>query len=606
MIILFEKFTNHVIIIKILQDVNLIWKGVYMEKQVLKRRLDVASGRIEADLVIKNCKVVNVFSGNIVEKNIAICDGIIAGVGEYSGKKEIDAHGRYVLPGLIESHMHIESTFVTPEEVGRLLVPHGTTTIIADPHEIVNVAGRQGLKYMLDAADNTPLDIKYVLPSCVPATPFEHSGAVLNAEDMKELIKDERILGLGEFMNFTGVISAEDSVLDKLLVSINEGKIIDGHCPGITGNELNAYTVAGVTTDHECTTVEEMYDRINNGMYVQLRQGSACHELAKLLKGVTMINSRRCVLCSDDRQPKTIFEEGHLDGHLRICVNEGIDAITAIQMATINAAECYGLSDRGAIAPGRRADLIFVNNLESFDVQTVLINGEIIVEEGKYLQEVKRNDISPVMGSVRVKDFSVEKLKLHLKTSKVNVIDLLPESIVTKKGIAEVDINNEGDFVYNPDRDICKMAVIERHNGTGSMSVGLIRGYGIKAGAIAVTVTHDSHNIIVAGTNNEDMFLAVSELIRQQGGAIIVCCGKILETLPLPVAGIMSDQSGEWVDERLVKIHSIARRELSINEGIDPLMTLCFMALPVIPEVKLTDMGLFDVTKFEFIPVEAE
>lgn len=577
-----------------------------MEKQVLKKRLDVAAGRVKADLVIKNCKVVNVFSGNIQEKSVAVCDGVIAGVGEYSGEKEIDAMGRYVLPGLIESHMHIESTFVTPEEVGRLLIPHGTTTIVADPHEIVNVAGVKGLNYMLDAADNTVLDIKYVLPSCVPATPFEHSGAVLDAEAMKRPVLDERILGLGEFMDFAGVIGADDSVLDKLLVALNSGKMIDGHCPGLSGNDLNAYAAAGVTTDHECSTIEEMQERIDNGMYVQLRQGSACHELAKLLKGVTPVNSRRCVLCSDDRQPKTIFEEGHLDAHLRICVNEGMDAITAIQMATINAAECYGLSDRGAIAPGRRADLILVDNLTDFKVRTVLIQGEVVALDGRYLPEVKRNDISAVAGSVNVRDFSVEKLKLCLKSPKVNVIDFLPESILTRKGTAVIKIDADGDFVYNPEEDICKMAVIERHNGTGSMAVGLIRGYGLRDGAIAITVTHDSHNIIAAGTNNEDMALAVEELVKQQGGAVIIRKGRILDAMPLPVAGIMSDQSGEWVDEKLVNMHRIACDELGVSRLLDPLMTLCFMALPVIPEVKLTDMGLFDVMRLQFMPLEAE
>lgn len=575
-------------------------------KQSLKKRIDVAAGRTEADLVIKNGKVVNVFSGKIIEKDIAVCDGMIAGVGDYRGKKELDAEGRYVLPGLIDAHIHVESTFVTPEEVGRLLVPHGTTTIIADPHEIVNVAGMTGFQYMLDAADETTLDIRYVIPSCVPATPFEHSGAVVDAADMEEPMKDDRIIGLGEFMNFTGVVHGEDLVLDKLLVAIEEGKIIDGHSPGLLGKGLNAYAAAGVSTDHECTTVEEMQERIDAGMYVQIRQGSACHELVKLLKGVTQENSRRCLLCSDDRQPKTIFEEGHIDGHLRICVEEGIDPITAIQMATLNAAECYGLSDRGAIAPGRRADLVLVDDLKVFHVHKVLICGKVIAEEGRYLPEIKRRDISLVKGSVNVKDFSKEKLKLHLQSPNVCVIDLLPESIVTRKGTAEVDLDAEGDFVYHKDIDICKMAVVERHQGTGAVSVGLLRGYGLKAGAIAITVVHDSHNIIVVGTNDKDMETAVNELIRVQGGAVIVREGEILELLPLPVAGIMSDQTGEWVNEKLVCMHRIAREELGVNPKVDPLMTLCFMALPVIPEVKLTDMGLFDVTEFRFIPVDVE
>lgn len=575
-----------------------------MEKKELKKRLDVAAGRIMADLVVKNCKVVNVFSGQIEENDIAICDGIIMGIGVYSGKKELDANGCYVIPGLIESHIHIESSFVTPEEIGKLLVPHGTTTIIADPHEIVNVAGISGLKYMMEASENTVLDIKYMMPSCVPATPFEHSGANVDAEEMKTLILDEQILGLGEYMNVPGVVNAQEKELDKLLLAINNGKKIDGHCPGLSGKQLNAYALAGISTDHECSTVEEMQERINRGMYVQIRQGSACHDLAKLVKGVNSVNSRRCLLCSDDRQPKTIFEEGHLEGHLKACVKEGIDPITAIQMGTLNAAECYGLWDRGAIAPGRRADLVFVNNLTDFEVCKVLIQGVLVAEHGTYLPEVKRKDISSMIGSVKVKDFSAEKLKLKLNSPHIHVIEIHSGSIVTGKGKADVTLDSSGDFIFEPEKDICKIAVIERHHGTGNMSVGFLRGYGIKKGAVAISVAHDSHNLIVAGTNNEDMELAVKELIRMQGGAVLTCDGEVLETMALPVGGIMSDQSGKWVDEKLVSLHQIACKELGVNEAVDPLMTLCFMALPVIPELKMTDMGLFDVGKFEFISIE--
>ena len=581
-------------------------KGGFMDKKILKRRLDAAAGRVKADLVIKNGRAVNVFSGKIEEKSVAVCDGVIVGLGDYEGETEIDAGGCYVLPGLIESHIHIESSFVTPEEVGRLLVPHGTTTIIADPHEIVNVAGIRGLNYMLDAARNTDLDIKFMLPSCVPATPFEHSGAEVDAKAMEVPIREERILGLGELMNFNGVIHGAEPELEKILVAVNTGKLIDGHCPGVGGKALNAYAAAGVRTDHECSTLEEMEERIGNGMYVQLRQGSACHDLAKLLKGVTPVNSRRCVLCSDDRQPKTIFEEGHLDGHLRLCVKEGIDPVTAIQMATINAAECYRLEDRGAIAPGKRADLVLVEDLKDFHVKAVFIDGKMAAENGRYLGKTERRDIAPVSGSVTVKDFSAERLKMKLKSSRVNVIEIIPGGVVTKKTEETVLLDREGDFVYDPRQDICKLAVVERHHNTGSLSVGLIRGYGIKRGAVALTIAHDSHNIIVAGTNNEDMAAAVNALVEQQGGAVLVEQGKILESMALPVAGIMSDQTADWVDAKLVSIHKAAQEKLGVSKEVEPLMTLCFMALPVIPEIKLTDKGLFDVTEFRFIPVEVQ
>ena len=577
-----------------------------MKKEELKKLIDTAAGRIPADLVIKNCKVVNVFSGKIVEGDIAVSGGQIAGIGNYEGKEVVDAKGRYAAPGFIDSHIHIESSYVSPEEIGRLLVPHGGTTIIADPHEIVNVCGITGLDYMMEAAKGTALDIQYVLPSCVPATPFEHAGAVINAPEMEEPIKRDGILGLGEFMNFPGVIGADDSVLDKLMVAKEEGKIIDGHGPGIVGNDLNAYAAARILADHECSTVEEMEDRLERGMYILLRQGSACHNLRPLLKGVTPENSRRCLLCSDDRQPKTILHEGHLDNHLRICVEEGLDAVTAIRMATLNAAECFGLKDRGAIAPGYRADIVLLDDLKDFHVDKVWINGEFVAEDGKYLPEIQVHDISSVKGSVIVKDFSKEKFKMNLKSNKVNVIKILPGGVVTAKDTAEIELDANGEFVRNPGVDLVKVAVVERHQGTGNVACGFLKGYGIKEGAVALSVAHDSHNIIVVGVNDEEMEFAVNSLIEQEGGIVLVKEGKVIESMPMPIAGLMSDQSGEWVDQKLTDIHEKAYEELGICGDVEPVMTLCFMSLAVIPEIKLTDMGLFDVTTFSFIPVEVE
>lgn len=573
-------------------------------KEALKKLIDTAAGRIPADVVIKNCKIVNVFSGEITEGNIAISGGQIAGIGDYEGAEVIDAEGRYAAPGFIDSHIHIESSYVSPEEIGRLLVPHGGTTIMADPHEIVNVCGIQGLDYMMEAAKRTVLDIKYELPSCVPATPFEHAGAVINAPEMEEPITREGIAGLGEFMNFPGVIYADDSVLEKLLVAKKAGKFIDGHGPGIAGKELNAYAAAGILADHECSTVEEMKDRLERGMYILLRQGSACHNLKTLIQGMTPMNSRRCLLCSDDRQPKTILHEGHLDNHLRICVEEGLDAVTAIRMATLNAAECFGLKDRGAIAPGYRADVVLLDDLKDFHVNRVWIEGALVAEEGNYLPEIERYDISSVKGSVIVKDFSAEKLKMHLKSNKVNVIGILPGGVVTEKTTAEIQLDEHGEFVRNPEEDIVKVAVVERHQGTGNVACGFLKGYGIKEGAVALSIAHDSHNIIVVGVSDEEMEFAVNSLIAQEGGIVLVKNGEVIESMPMPIAGLMSDQSGEWVDEKLTDIHEKAYTELGICGEVEPVMTLCFMSLAVIPEVKLTDMGLFDVTKFSFMPVE--
>ena len=581
-------------------------KDAATRKEELKKLIDTAAGRIPADLVIKNCKVVNVFSGEITEGNLAFSGGQIAGMGDYEGKTVIDAEGRYAAPGFIDSHIHIESSYVCPEELGRLLVPHGGTTIMADPHEIVNVCGIPGLDYMMKAAENTVLDVKYELPSCVPATPWEHSGAVIDAEAMKEPITREGIAGLGEFMNFPGVINAAESDIDKIMVAKEANKFIDGHGPGISGKELNAYSAAGIVGDHECSTVEEMKDRLERGMYILLRQGSACHNLRPLLKGLTPMNSRRCLLCSDDRQPKTMLHEGHLDNHLRICVEEGVDPVTAIRMATLNAAECFGLKDRGAIAPGYRADVVLLDDLKEFHVNRVFIEGALVAEEGEYLPEIKRYDISSVKGSVVVKDFSKEKFKMHLKSNKVNVIKILPGGVVTQKTTAEIKLDDQGEFVRDPEKDLVKVAVVERHQGTGNVACGFLEGYGIKEGAVALSVAHDSHNIIVVGVSDEEMEFAVNSLIKQEGGIVLVKEGKVIESMPMPIAGLMSDQSGEWVDQKLTDIHAKAYEELGICGDVEPVMTLCFMSLAVIPEVKLTDMGLFDVTTFSFIPVEAE
>ena len=577
-----------------------------MDKQSLKKLILVASGQIPAETVIKNCKVLDVFSGKFVEGDIALCGDQIAGVGQYQGETEVDAQGRYAVPGFIDSHIHIESSYLCPEELGRMLVPHGGTTIIADPHEIVNVCGIRGLDYMMQAAENTMLDIKFMLPSCVPATPFEHAGAVVEAADMEEPILREKILGLGEFMNFPGVVAADDSVLDKLLVAKKAGKLIDGHSPGLTGLALNGYAAAGILGDHECSTVEDMHARLSKGIYVLLREGSACHDLRTLIKGVTPENSRRCLLCSDDRQPKTILHEGHLDNHLRICVEEGLDPITALRMATLNAAECFRLYDRGAIAPGYRADIVLLDDLSQFCVDRVWIKGMLTAENGQYLPEVKRHDISEVMRSIRISQFSKEKFKMHLKTGKVNVIEIQPGGVVTKKTTAEVPVDAQGEFVWSPSSDIVKVAVVERHHETGNVACGFLKGYGIQSGAIALSIAHDSHNIIVVGVNDEEMAFAVESLEKQNGGIVLVKEGKVIESMPMPIAGLMSDQSGEWVATKLSEIHEKAHKELGVGKDVEPVMTLCFMSLAVIPELKLTDMGLFDVTKFSFIPLEIE
>ncbi|GHV68337.1 adenine deaminase [Spirochaetia bacterium] len=580
-----------------------------MDKDTLKKLIGVAAGRIPADLVIRNGIIADVYSGRFIEGDLAVSGPYIAAItepGSSDGLEIIDAQGQYILPGFIDGHIHIESSFLSPGELGRLLLPLGTCTIIADPHEIVNVCGAAGLEYMMTAAFDTVMDIKFMAPSCVPATPFEHSGAVLDARALAAPLRNENILGLGEFMDYNAVIAGEDAALEKILLAKSRDRLIDGHSPGLGARELNAYAAASIHTDHECTTPEEMEQRLSRGMYVMLRQGSACHDLKNLLPAVTEQNSRRCILCSDDYQPKTIFEQGHINNDIKICVEAGIAPMTAIRMATLNTAECFRLSDRGGLAPGLRADMVLVEDLKNFRANSVFVQGKLAASKGSYLPVFRSSDDRSVRGSFHVRDFSAKKLALHLKSDDVWVIDIRPGSVVTGKGQAQAARNSSGDFICDPSRGIAKIAVVERHRGTGNVGVGFIRGYGIKRGAIAISVAHDSHNIIVVGVNDTDMTLAVERLINIGGGVVLLRDGKTLEEMPLPLGGTMSDQSGEWVNRKLEALQQTAFDELDVSKDVEPLMTLCFMSLPVIPELKITDMGLFDVKAFKFIKTERE
>ncbi|PAE21001.1 adenine deaminase [Bacillus sp. 7504-2] len=575
-----------------------------MKKSELAHLIDVAAGRKPADLVLKNGNIVDVYQGTIMTGDVAIVAGKIAGIGEeYEGKEVVDVKGKYIAPGFIDPHIHVESSYVTPEEFGRLLVPHGTTTVMADPHEIVNVAGLKGLEYMIEAAKHTALDIQYMLPSCVPATNMENAGAILTASDMVAPLEEGMVEGLAEFMDFPGVIGAEDSVLDKLLVAKNLKKRIDGHSPMVSGKELNAYIAAGVENDHECSTVEELQARVSRGMYVFLREGSVTQNLRTLLKGVTPQNARRCVLCGDDVQAKTILEKGHLDNAIRICVEEKVDPIQAIQMATLNTAQCCQLDDRGAVAPGLKADLVIFSDLDKLVVEQTYIDGKLVAEEGKYISPITRADISAVQSSVHIGDFTKEKLRLKLENNKARAIEVIQTEALTNEAIVDVDRDKSGEFVYNPEKEISKIAVIERHKNTGNVFVGLLKDYGIKTGAIGISIAHDSHNLIVTGTNDEDMALAVESLKKQDGGVVLVNNGEVICSMALPVGGLMSNLSGEEVVEQQIKVNKVAREVLGIAENVDPIMTLGFMSLAVIPKLKITDLGLVDVTKFEFVPV---
>lgn len=574
-----------------------------MNKDSLKRLIDVANGNKKADLVLKNGSIVDVCSGKIFKADLAIAEGYIAGFGEYDGEIEVDIEGKYIAPGLMDAHIHIESSYCTPEEFGRMVVPHGTTTVIADPHEMVNVCGIKGFHYMQEAAKNTCLSVEYMMPSCVPATKMEDAGCVISAKDMADDIVD--IPGLGEFMDYNAVIENDDIAIDKLILAKDHGKIVDGHSPNLFGKALNAYACAGIDTDHECSTLEEMEDRLSRGIYVQLRQGSACHNLGALIPGINEFNFRRCLLCSDDRQPKTIFEDGHLEYHLKTLVNSGISPVMAIAMATVNVSDCYGLKDRGMIVPGKRADLVIFDELKDFKVSSVYILGEEVAREGEYLKELKKHDITDVSNTVHLDNFKKEMLQMWLKSDEVYAIEMIAGGVLSKKTKIKIKRDENGLFVFDKNIDACKCAVIERHHNTGKIGLGIIKGYGIQSGAIAASVAHDSHNIICVGVNDDEMNMAIENVKQNGGGFALVKDGKVIESLSLPVAGLMSDLSGEEVSKKLLSLHKKAVVELGVNESLEPVMSLTFMSLMVIPELKLTARGLFDIFENKFIDIEA-
>lgn len=555
-------------------------------------------GKKKPELVLKNARVINVFSAEIYEADVAITGNYIVGIGDYQGEQEADVAGKLLSPGFIDGHVHIESSMVSPGEFARAVVPHGTTTVIVDPHEIANVAGTAGISYMLQASEGLPLDVYLMLPSCVPATALENSGAKLLAADLAPFLDNPRVLGLGEVMNYPGVLGGDPELQEKLRLCA--GKIIDGHAPGLSGKELAAYIAAGITSDHECTTVEEALERLRLGMYIMLREGSATKNLLDLLPLVNKNNSRRFLFVTDDRHPQDLLTEGHIDHLVRLSVQAGIDLVTAVQMASLNAAEYFGLKGRGAIAPGYRADLLVLDP-DTLEVEAVYKQGKLVAKNGNALFAVRGEQYPEVMNTVHLAPLTPDKLQIPADSPTARVIELVPHKIVTRAALQEVPVQ-EGYYQTSSEKDILKMAVMERHKCKGNVGVALVKNFGLKKGAIASSVAHDSHNIVAIGKDDADIILAAEEIVKMQGGIAIACEGMILGSLPLPIGGLMSDRTLAEVRDKLGELHHLAA-ELGVKDGHDPFMTLAFMSLPVIPELKLTDLGLVDVAQFKVVPV---
>ena len=562
--------------------------------------LRIARGDEPADLALRNGRVVNVFTGEIIDADIAITGDTIVGVGgDYEARDEVDLGGRYVCPGLIDAHVHIESSMLTPPQFARAVVPRGTTTAVTDPHEIANVAGANGIRYMLAVSEGLPLTTYVNLPSCVPATHMGTAGAELSADDLLGMFDLPRIVGLAEFMNVPGAVLGLPGALEKLVAF--RGCVIDGHAPATGGKWLQAYVGAGPGSDHECTTADEMLEKLRLGMYVLIRESTAAKNLRALAPAITLYNSRRCAFGTDDRHPADLLDEGHLDHMIRMAVAEGVDPITAIQMATINAAEWFRLRDRGAIAPGKRADLVVFSNPQNFDAERVFAGGVLVAQDGEPVGDwpAPAVDDSLVRDTVHV-DWKQLSFKIPAYGERVRVIGVVPDQVVTGHLIEPVQMQG-GMAVAVPARDLLKMAVIERHRGTGNVGLGFVHGLGLERGALAGSVGHDAHNLIVAGCDDVSMMTA-ARAVGDLGGGLVAAVGEeVLCSVPLPIAGLMSDQPVEVVREQMDRLIKVARDLGSTLH--DPFMTLGFLALEVIPSLKLTDQGLVDVEKFDFVPL---
>ena len=583
--------------------VNIYKKGGAFMQEIFEQKIDrqlaakqriiaVAAGREKADLVLKNAKYLNVFSNEFLCGDIAVANGLIAGVGKYDGKTEIDVSGKLVLPGFIDAHIHLESSMVTPAEFAKAVVAHGTTTVITDPHEITNVMGIDGVEYMIQASQNLPIDVHFMMPSCVPATEIDESGAELDCKDIDLYLDNKKVLGLAEMMNYVGVINGDKNVLSKIVTSQAHHKKIDGHAPELSGNDLNAYIAGGVYSDHECSTFENALEKLRKGQFIMIREGTAAHNLKALMPLLTQQYYSRCMFATDDKHPSDLLYGGHIDYIVKQALKNGADPIVALKTATHHAARYFLLNNKGAIASGYLADIVVVDNLEDFNVETVFKRGKLVFDG-----EVKDFSAPTVDEKLAEKCFDTFHLDSVTPSSfkvdgKLGLIGLVGGELLTRNlGTADkIDVEN----------DILKIACIERHKGTNHIGVGYVKGYSLKSGAVATSVAHDSHNIITVGCNDDDIAVAVNAIKDSKGGIAVVENGKIKALLELPIAGLMSDEPLTTVNEKLENAKSSAY-ELGADKSIDPFMTLSFLSLPVIPSLRITTKGVFDAENWKML-----
>ncbi|EXF52937.1 MULTISPECIES: adenine deaminase [Bacillus] len=578
-----------------------------MNKEALVNRLNASAKRQKADIVIKNGKIMDVYNQEWIYEDIAITDGVIVGLGEYEGENTIDAEGQMIVPGFIDGHVHIESSMVTPIEFAKAVLPHGVTTVVTDPHEIANVSGEKGIVFMLEQARHTPLNIHFMLPSSVPAASFERSGAILKAADLKPFYEEEEeVLGLAEVMDYVSVQQAEEDMVQKLLDARVAGKRIDGHLAGLSTDLINIYRTAFVLNDHEVTSKEEALDRIRRGMYVMMREGSVAKNTLNVLPAVNEKNARRFFFCTDDKHVDDLLSEGSVNHQVKMAIQAGLDPFLAYQLGSLNAAECYGLDTKGAIAPGFDADLLFVSDLENVTVTMTMVKGQTVAEDSKVVYQDHASTAAPdqaLLDSVKLAA-PLNKQDFHMpidSEQQINVIQIIPNQLETR--LVQVPAPDAREFEPDTEFDLLKIAVVERHKGLKETGLGVVKGFGFKSGAIATTISHDSHNIIAVGTNDEDIAAAVNKLQEIGGGLTIIKNGEELHSVPLPIAGLLSDQSAEQVNQSLQTLHDKLPL-IGFTGGFNPFLTLSFLALPVIPDIKMTTTGLFDVKSFQHISLQ--